>query len=103
MKKYLTGENIFAILFFAACAFVSGAFLHYSYVNAEYGPEWFIHLMRVGGFIGTVFFPCLLVYGVHELMTDEIIEDLERDYNALWQDSHASYIPDDADYAEEAE
>lgn len=87
MKKYLKLDVVLSVLFFLDCTVVSVAFVHYSYAWADYYSVFLEHAMRVLGFMGSVFFPCLLVYGFCTMKTDDIIEDLHRTYSELYEKS----------------
>lgn len=86
MKKYLKWDVVLSVLFFLECTVVSGAFIHYSY-DFVGAPGLLVYAVRVLGFIGVVFFPCLLVYGFCTMKTDDIIEDLHRTYSELYEKS----------------
>lgn len=103
MKKYLTWDYVLGVLLFVGLTVASVAFVHYSYAWAEEYPLWLERAMRIVGFIGTLYFPAKLVWVITERRNDEIIDELQSDYNELWARDHRAGVPDDADYIVEGE
>lgn len=101
MKKFLTWDCILAVVLFVGFAIVSGAFIHYSYAWADEYSELLKYAMRVVGFIGIVFFPTKLVAGFMEIINSDVIDDLQEQYNELWQQTVRAGRPDDEDYRED--
>lgn len=85
MKKYLNWDFAGVAVLMIGCAVACIAFVHYSYAWSDEYSVALKYAMRIIGFVGTVFFPTKFVSFIVELENEEVIEDLERDYNELAQ------------------